>query len=111
MVDIKGFEAYMTKEKLSRSTKVCYVTAVNGFFRNFKELSEQNVILWKEQLSNRCKPRTVNAKLTGIERYCKYKGLNLHVKRVKVLDNRYRRKKGCRKLLEAVSREEGDNDE
>lgn len=84
MEALTGFKEYMIEEELSENTISSYMRSVRNFFEKFDDLNKQNLVLWKEQLSKNFSPKTVNLRLSGMECYCKYKGVNFRIKRIKV---------------------------
>lgn len=83
MKDLSDFECYMVEEELSENTREVYLRSVRMFFSEYDELNKLNLISWKNELLENSKPRTVNLRLTAIERYCKFKEICIPVKRVK----------------------------
>lgn len=84
MKDLHDFEEYMLDEELALNTRETYMYALRDFFSRYDELNKRNLIEWKGSMQSRVKPGTVNLRLSAIEKYCKFKGMNLPVKRVKM---------------------------
>ena len=84
MIDIDGFEEYLCDEELSKNTRESYMFSVRDFAKNFETVTKENIISWKQNLLADKSPKTVNLRLSAMGKYCKYKNLNIPVKRVKV---------------------------
>lgn len=80
---LNDFEDYMLEEELAKNTRESYLYTMKEFFYRYDELNKKNVIAWKNELQTRLKPDTVNLRLSAIEKYCKFKGVEIPVKRVK----------------------------
>lgn len=84
-MDIEGFREYMIEEELSSNTIDVYIFSVRKFFEKYSECTKANVIKWKAELESEFSPKTVNLRITAIERYCQYKEMFLKIKRLKVM--------------------------
>lgn len=84
MVDLYDFEEYLLDEELAQNTRKSYLFAMENFFSRYDELNKRNVIAWKADMQTRLKPKSVNLRLSAVEKYCKFKGLYIPVKRVKI---------------------------
>ena len=84
MKSLKDFENYMIEEELSANTRSSYMHAMRDFFSQYKEINRTNVIEWKNRLMEQLKPKSVNLRISAIEKYCKFKGITIPIKRVKV---------------------------
>lgn len=83
MIDIDGFRDYLYEEELSKNTVKSYLCAVKGYAVMYDEISKANLIAYKQQLMIRCKPATINLRITGLLAYCKYTGIPMKMKSVK----------------------------
>lgn len=83
MIDIDGFRNYLYEEEVAQNTVKSYLCAVNGYAKLYDEISKANLIAYKQQLLLRCKPATVNLRITALLAYCKYKGIPMKIKSVK----------------------------
>lgn len=83
MIDIDGFRNYLYEEELSQNTVKSYLCAVRGYAAMYDEISKANLITYKQRLMVRCKPATVNLRITALLAYCKYKGIPMKIKSVK----------------------------
>lgn len=77
------FIEHLQNEELSTNTIKSYCYAVDNFFSTYDEITKENIIKWKADLSANLTPKTVNLRLCGLEKYCEYKGANYKVKRIK----------------------------
>lgn len=84
MFDIDGFRNYLTEEELSESSIETYVYGVKKYARMFDEITKPNLIAFKKYLIQNFKPQTVNIRITAILTYCKYIGMPMKLKQVKV---------------------------
>lgn len=58
--DLTGYRAFMQEEELTPRTQITYINAIAGYFERFGELTKENVLAWKTELSKRCSANTVN---------------------------------------------------
>lgn len=84
MIDIQGFNQYLFEEELADNTRASYVYALRDFAEKFTAVNKFNVIMWKQELSCGRAPGTVNLRLSAMERYCRFKGIKLDIRRVRV---------------------------
>lgn len=84
MIDINGFERYLCDEELSKNTRESYLFSIRDFAKKFDSVTKANIISWKQNLLTDKSPKTVNLRLSAIGKYCKYKKLNIDIKRVRV---------------------------
>lgn len=83
MVDIDGFRNYLYEEELSPNTIEVYIQGITQYSRMFDDISKQNIIVFKKNLMERWKPKTVNNRITAVLKYCKYKGIPMTCKHIK----------------------------
>lgn len=84
MIDIDGFHAYLCEEEVSQNTIRSYLFALRQFGRMYPDLDKANLIAYKQYLVSRVRPATVNLRLTALLRYCRFKGIPMKVKTIKV---------------------------
>ena len=89
MYDIEGFQDYLAEEELSENTIEVYVCGVKKYARMFGEITKSNLIAFKKYLTQNFKPQTVNIRITAILTYCKYIGMPMKLKQVKVPKKTY----------------------
>jgi len=83
-VNIDGFIGYLEEQERAENTIDLYVRGVKQFFEIYPEVSQETVLKYKKQLMEKNKPKTVNARLSGILSYCNYVGADVKVKGLKV---------------------------
>ena len=84
------FEAYLLKQDLSRSTINAYVIAVTFFLNNYTEVSKKNLQAYKGYLVDNYKPKTVNLRIQGINKYLMFiKKENLKLGFIKLQQKTY----------------------
>lgn len=81
----KAFEKHLRKSNLSENTITSYLWTVNYFEENYNGVSKENLLAYKGYLLEFFKPKTVNLRIQGINKYLEYLGKNsLRLKAVKV---------------------------
>ena len=79
------FEEHLRKENLSENTISSYLWTVNYYNTHYDELSKENLLAYKGYLMEFFKPKTVNLRIQGINKYLEYLGKEkLQLKAVKV---------------------------
>ena len=84
MLDLEGFRQYLCEEEMSKNTIKNYCATLKSYGRQFDEITKGNLIEWKQEQLARFKPATVNARITALLSYCKYKRIPMHLKSVKM---------------------------
>lgn len=84
MIDINGFEQYLYDEELSQNTRSSYMYALKNFAESFEEINKQNIVQWKNMLTETRSPKTVNLRLAALTKYCQYKSVGISIKRMKI---------------------------
>lgn len=83
MFDYKGFEKYLFEEELSSNTIENYMYGLKKYAEMFDEINKPNLIAFKKSLCEKYKPKSVNNRITGMMRYCQYKGIDIKLKHIK----------------------------
>lgn len=79
------FEEYLKKENLSCNSIKSYLWTVNYFKSNYMDITSENLLAYKGYLMEYFKPKTVNLRIQGMNKYLEYLGLSsLRMKSVKV---------------------------
>lgn len=87
---LNDFEAFLMQENMSKNTIHAYLFAVNDYYAQHKELSKKNLLLYKTNLIENRKPKTVNLRLQAINRYLDFLGKSKwRMKSVKVQQRSY----------------------
>ena len=86
--DIRDFERWLIGEERQPGTIEKYLRDVRELraFLDGSEITKENVATWKEYLlteKHLC-PVTVNSKLAAVDTYCKFAGIDCHVKFYKI---------------------------
>lgn len=73
---LMSFERYLTKEEKSRATVEKYLRDVRSFFRfsNTGSISKEQMIAYKEYLTDRYTPASVNSMLISLHSFLRYIG-------------------------------------
>ena len=82
--ELKRFEAYLIEEELAPNSIEIILRATREFFEQYPSLTKSNVLMWKQGMIEKYKPKTVNIKLSGLMRYAKYKEISINVKHIKI---------------------------
>ena len=72
MAEIDNFEMFLRQENMSENTVSAYCFAVTDFFNRKKELTKKNLLMYKTYLMETFKPKTVNLRIQGINKYLEY---------------------------------------
>lgn len=82
--DLHGFQVFLQEEERTPNTIRSYLRAVETYFTAHPELTKQEVIAWKNELSQMYSISTVNLRLNAIRKYAVYKNILLPVKLMRV---------------------------
>ena len=63
------FEAYLKKSNLSQNTLTSYVWTVKYYTEHYDSVSKENLLAYKGYLIEFFKPKTVNLRIQGINKY------------------------------------------
>ena len=78
------FEEHLRKGNLSENTITSYLWTVNYFHEHYDKISKDNLLAYKGYLMEFFKPKTVNLRIQGINKYFDYLGRkNFNLKRLK----------------------------
>lgn len=89
MIDIEGFQSKLYDDEMSLNTIRSYVFAVKQYAKYYSEITKENLRAYKEKLRMRCKPSTVNLRLTALLAYCRYIGIPMQIKKIKMQRQTY----------------------
>lgn len=85
MKDKNEFQKYLKKENLSANTITSYQWTLDYFLTHYDSLTKANLLAYKGFLMENYKPKTVNLRIQGINKYLEFAGKkNLCLKAVKV---------------------------
>lgn len=89
-MNILDFEVFMKQENLAQNTITAYLYAVKDYYAHYKELNKRNLIAYKSHLTDNFKPKTVNLRILGLNKYLRYVGKSrLHMKTIKEQQRTY----------------------
>lgn len=84
------FEAFLCQENLAQNTITAYMYAVKDFHAHCKELNKRNLVAYKNYLTDSFKPKTVNLRILGLNKYLVYAGKpRLRMKTIKEQQRTY----------------------
>ena len=84
------FEAFLRQENLAQNTITAYLYAVKDYYAHYKELNKRNLIAYKSYMTDNFKPKTVNLRILGLNKYLRYVGKSrLHMKTIKEQQRTY----------------------
>lgn len=85
MENDETFEEYLKRTNLSKNTLTSYLWTVKYFTENYETINKENLLAYKGYLLEYYKPKTVNLRIQGINKYLSFIGLEkLQLKFVKV---------------------------
>lgn len=84
--ELEAFRAYLTGLERSENTVSAYLWSVRIFFRQYREISRENMLDFKKKQMEQWKPGTVNSRIAAMNRFCVFlgheeycvKGLRIH---------------------------------
>ena len=80
----RQFHAWLLDQEKSSNTTASYDYALKAFFERHDSVDRQAVLDFKnELLMQGFSPKTVNLRLSGIEAYCKMKGIDVQIKHLR----------------------------
>lgn len=87
---MKQFKTFLLHQNLSKNTIDSYQTAVDLYFKDFNEITKQNLLAFKAVLVDKYKGKTVNLRIQGINKYLELIGKEkLKLKYIKVQQKSY----------------------
>ena len=88
--NMKEFKNFLIHQNLSNNTISSYVTAVEQYFKNFDDITKQNLLAFKAELVDKNKGKTVNLRIQGINKYLDFiKKAQLKLKYIKIQQRSY----------------------
>ena len=85
MALLQDFEQFLKRSNLSGNTIESYVWTVEKFMDRYGEVTEKNLLEYKGYLVELFKPKTVNLRIQGMNKYLAFTGQeNLQLKAVKI---------------------------
>lgn len=83
MINLEGFEAYLIEDELSENTRSSYLDTMKKFAERYDDFTKENALAFKVWYMKTYKPKSVNNRICGLEKYGKFIGELVHLKRVK----------------------------
>ena len=68
------FETLMRQDNLAQNTIVAYLFAVKDFYSHYRLISKRNLLAYKSYLIDNFRPKTVNLRILGLNKYLSYIG-------------------------------------
>lgn len=84
MIDFDGFKAHMIEEELAENTVFSYMQALRLYAKQYPDINKKNLLAFKADMMERYAPQTVNLRLTALMNYCKFAGIDMHIKQIKL---------------------------
>lgn len=82
---MKGFQQYLAHSDFSKATILSYVRTAERFLATYGSVSRKNLLTYKGALLENSKPKTVNQRIIGLNKYLEYIGKErLKMKTIKV---------------------------
>ena len=69
---IENFKRNLIHANMAQNTITAYLYTVNDFASRYKELNKKNLLLYKTYLIENFKPKTVNLRISALNRYVDY---------------------------------------
>ncbi|MEX1817101.1 tyrosine-type recombinase/integrase [Metamycoplasma hominis] len=66
------FKSFLMHQNLSKNTIDSYITSAEYYFKNFGEISKQNLLAFKAILVDKYRGKTVNLRIQGINKYLEF---------------------------------------
>lgn len=83
--DEKGFNKYLSEKELAPGTIYNYVGHCREYFRCHNTMTIADLIEYKKELCEKIKPSSVNGYINALMSYARYKGIEINIKRLKLL--------------------------
>lgn len=82
--EIELFKGFLNGEELSKNTRTSYIYALKLFLERYSTISKENIVDWKNDLLSSMRASSVNLRLSGLRKYCEFRGVPFYVKKVQV---------------------------
>lgn len=89
VIDYRGFRNWLKEQEQSDNTIKSYCANLKVFESFGGDFTKDNIVNFKWEMLKKRKPKTVNHYIVAVKRYCKYKGIFLDVKPVKIQKQSY----------------------
>ena len=87
---VESFKTALRESNMAENTISAYTYAVNDYFDKYKALNKRNLLLYKANIIEQFKPKTVNLRIQALNKFLEHIGKpKLHLKSVKVQQRTY----------------------
>ena len=87
---VESFKTALRESNMAENTISAYVYAVNDYFSKHKTLNKRNLLLYKANLIEQFRPKTVNLRIQALNKFLEHVGKpKLRLKSVKVQQRTY----------------------
>ena len=87
---VESFKTALRESNMAENTISAYVYAVNDYFSKHKTLNKRNLLLYKANLIEQFRPKTVNLRIQALNKFLEHVGKpKLRLKSVKVQQRSY----------------------
>lgn len=71
---MKDFKTFLVHQNLAKNTIESYLSSVEMFNKEFREITKQNLLAFKADLVDKYKGKTVNLRIQGVNKYLEFLG-------------------------------------
>ena len=87
---VESFKTALRESNMAENTISAYVYAVNDYFSKHKTLNKRNLLLYKANIIEQFRPKTVNLRIQALNKFLEHTGKSkLRLKSVKVQQRSY----------------------
>ena len=87
---VESFKTALRESNMAENTISAYVYAVNDYFSKHKTLNKRNLLLYKANIIEQFRPKTVNLRIQALNKFLEHVGKpKLRLKSVKVQQRSY----------------------
>lgn len=87
---VESFKNALRESNMAENTISAYIYAVNDYFSKHKSLNKRNLLLYKANIIEQFKPKTVNLRIQALNKFLEYAGKpKFRLKSVKVQQRTY----------------------
>ena len=87
---VESFKTALRESNMAENTISAYTYAVNDYFAKYKALNKRNLLLYKANVIEQFKPKTVNLRIQALNKFLEHIGKpKLRLKSVKVQQRTY----------------------
>ena len=87
---VESFKTALRESNMAENTISAYVYAVNDYFSKHKTLNKRNLLLYKANIIEQFRPKTVNLRIQALNKFLEHTGKSkLRLKSVKVQQHNF----------------------